>query len=191
MKIVKTITDYYREINLPPPKYACFHIGRHEGNLRMIPKVQSPIKHNLYSISVTSAHSGKLTINYNRVKFQLFIISPYKVINWDITGQQIKGLYIIFDSEFINSNPLWSNFLADFAFFRYNELASREVPEALTRSVYAYFEEIFREYHTPSPEQFDIIRSHVQTVLLLLKRHFNTKRDNALMELRPKQPAVG
>ncbi len=177
MKVIKTISEYYQEIRLPEPKQPAFHIGRHEDNLATIKLKQQPIRHELYSISLISLPDGGtgLNINNKRVKFRLFIISPYKEISWDITGQKFKGIYIIFDRAFIRSNLLWGNFLLNFPFFKLDNLITDDIPDALLEEMNLYFEKIHDEYHRPCSDASEIIKSYVHIVLLLIRRYFAQK----------------
>ena len=170
MKLIKSIPEYYEEINLPPPKYPFFHIGRHEDNIRTIKKKQVPIRHELYSISITNIHKGDLNVNYTSA-LQLFIISPFKVISWDITRSSIEGIYIIFNNEFIKSNLLWSNFLADFSFFRYNNLVTESLPDSALTEIYGYFPKIEEQYNSNERDKFEVIKAYVHIMLLLFKKN--------------------
>ncbi len=178
MKTIKTISDYYKVIGVRAPKHAAFHIGRHEDNLDTMKKQQlQPIKHELYSISLISLDDGGtgFQINKKEVKFRLFIISPFKEISWDITGRKLKGIYIIFDREFIRSNPLWTNFLLNFPFFKLDSLVTDDVPDELLEETNLYFEKIYKEYNRPCGDPFEIIKGYVHIVLLLLRRHLIPK----------------
>jgi AraC family transcriptional activator of pobA len=175
LKTIKTISAYYKEIRVRAPKHASFDIGRHEDNLATMKlKQEQPIKHELYSISLISLHNGGtgFQINKKEVKFRLFIISPFKEISWDITGQKLKGIYIIFDREFIRSNPLWTNFLLNFPFFKLDNLVTDDIPNELMEELNLYFEKIYKEYNSAGADPFEIIKGYVHIVLLLLRRHF-------------------
>ena len=178
LKTIRTISEYYKEIRLPMPKHNSFHVGRHEDNLQTIKLKQRPIRHELYSISLISLpdFDKGLHINKQMVKFRLFIISPYKEISWDITGQNLKGIYIIFDREFIRSNPLWANFLLNFPFFKLDNLVTNDIPDELLEEVSLCFEKIHQEYYRHAGDPFEIIKGYAHIALLLIKRHFADKQ---------------
>jgi D-arabinose 1-dehydrogenase-like Zn-dependent alcohol dehydrogenase len=121
MKIVPSISEYLRELHIPPPMHPFFYAGRHQDSMETMKRKIGPLKHEFYSIFVTSQLFSKLEINNAPVKANLFIISPFKIIEFDIRGQSFEGLFILFDRDFISTNALWTNFLTDFPFFGLGE----------------------------------------------------------------------
>ena len=168
MKLLQTIPAYYKEINLPPPKHASFHVGRHESNLRTIKRKQEPVRHELYSISITNIQAGDLRINYQSA-LSLFIISPFKIIGWDITERSVEGMYIIFDKNFIASQGRWKNFLTQFPFFRFDHPLIGLLPEKLLIEILGYFEKIATVYQHNDDQSMEMIAAYVHIILLLLK----------------------
>ncbi|MFD2146252.1 helix-turn-helix domain-containing protein [Mucilaginibacter antarcticus] len=175
MKILKSITDYYKEISVAPPVYPFFDVRRHEENINTIKMKQKPVRHELYSVSVFTEMEADLQLDNTMVNGKAFIISPLKTISWNIKSKTARGWYLIFDQEFIESNPFWKNFTVDFNFFKPETNLSFDIPGPVLEEVLYHFRKIHAELYAPSPEQFRFIHSHTNLVLLLIKRHLENK----------------
>lgn len=127
MKYLKSIAEYFKEVNLPLPKDPDFFVGRQEDAMHIIKPVLKPIKHELYSISVIKSGDRLIKLDHS-VTRKVFIRSPFKTIEWDFTDSKIRqGVVIIFSSEFIRNNILWNNCLLDFPFFRHSAFFNEDL----------------------------------------------------------------
>lgn len=170
MKTITTITDYCREINIPPPKHPFFDIRSFEENMKTVNARQSPFRHEFYAIALKQ-EGGNREVNGKPLSAALFFNSPYQVISWDILPDW-KGWYIIFDREFISMNKIWNNFIIDFPFFRLDKYIAFDLPEAAHAEAGNYFSKIFEEYHSDHKDKIQFIQAYTQLLLNITKRHF-------------------
>lgn len=102
---------------------------------------------------------------------QIFFNSPYQIITWDILPDW-QGYYIIFDKDFVASNPAWQNFIIDYPFFRMDKYIPFDLPEKDRLFADSLFAHIFEEYHSENSDKFLFIQSYTQLLLNLTKRYF-------------------
>lgn len=181
MRIFKSIAEYYREINVPPARYPFFDIRRHEENIATLKEVQSPVRHELYSISVFTEMDAQLNLNATAVKGKAFIISPLKAISWSVKNKNIKGWYILFDRTFIANYPFWKNFQTDFDFFNPDTNFSFDLPEPILEDILYLLKKIHAELHSSNEDKFQLIATYTNLVLLTIKRHLATHNHAALL----------
>lgn len=171
MKIITTIHDYCKEINIPSPKHSFFDIRKFEDNAKTVNLKQSPFRHEFYAIAIRNSGSNH-EVNGSFLDSNLFFNSPYQIITWEIKPDWL-GWYIIFDQEFISLNPSWQNFLIDFPFFRLDKASPMNLPDEYANFVNEIFEQIYNEYHSENKDKFLFIQNHTQLLLLITKRHFD------------------
>jgi AraC family transcriptional regulator, transcriptional activator of pobA len=170
MKTVTSITDYCREINVSRPRYPFFDIRRFEDNMKTVNARQAPFRHEFYALALRHSGSNKEVMGLP-LQSQLFFNSPYQVITWDILPDW-TGYYIIFDREFVGSNPAWQNFVVEFPFFRLDKYIPFDLPEQDRLFADNLFARIFEEYHSDNADKFAFIQTYTQLLLHLTKRYF-------------------
>jgi hypothetical protein len=131
---------------------------------------QPPFRHEFYSIALRLAGTNREVMG-SRLNANLFFNSPYQIITWDIVTDW-KGYYIIFDKDFIASNPAWQNFIIDYPFFRLDKYLPFDLPEHDRHFAESLFAKIFEEYHSDHQDKFLFIQSYTQLLLHLTKRYF-------------------
>lgn len=171
MKTVTTIADYCKEINISPPRYAYFDIRRFEDNMKTVNAKQAPFRHEFYALAFRQFGTNKEVMGRS-LQSQVFFNSPYQVITWDILPDW-QGYYIIFDRDFIISNPGWQNFIVDYPFFRLDKYIPFDLPEEDRLFADSLFSRIFDEYHSSHPDKFLFIQTYTQLLLHLTKRYFH------------------
>lgn len=170
MKTITTITDYCKEINVPPPRYPFFDIRKFEDNMKTVNAKQPSFRHEFYAIALRLSGDNR-EVNGKYLGCNLFFNSPYQIISWDIIPDW-KGWYIIFDKEFIAHNPGWQNFIVDFPFFRLDKVTPVDLPLAEAEFADGIFQKIFAEYHSNNKDKFLFIQSFTQVLLITAKRYF-------------------
>lgn len=170
MKTVTTIADYCKEINIPPPRHSFFDVRKFEDNMKTVNPKQRPFRHEFYSIALRHFGSNK-EISGHLLQSNLFFNSPYQIITWDILPDW-QGYYIIFDKDFIVSNPAWQNFIIDFPFFRLDKYTPFDLPEKDKLFADCIFNKIFEEYHSDNTDKFLFIQTYTQLLLHLTRRYF-------------------
>ncbi|GAA0565007.1 helix-turn-helix domain-containing protein [Chitinophaga japonensis] len=170
MHLVRSIQEYCRHINIPPPRHPHYDIRRFEDNMKTVHTVVAPFRHECYAIALRVAGSNR-QVNGALLHGNIFFNSPYQVISWDILPDW-KGFYILFDTDFVNGNPLWQHFLADFPFCRTDKAIPFNVPPDLLAYLQVLFEKIYTEYHSSHPDNFQLIYAYTHLLLLYVKRFF-------------------
>ncbi|HEV2801833.1 MAG TPA: helix-turn-helix domain-containing protein [Pyrinomonadaceae bacterium] len=170
MNTITSISDYCREINVPPPRHDFFDIRRFKDNMRTVNARQPPFRHEFYAVALRHEGSNREVMG-RALSSNLFFNSPYQIVTWDILPDW-TGWYIIFDREFIALNPAWQNFLIDFPFFRLDRSIRFDLPEESARFADGVFQNIFDEYHSENGDKFLFIQAYTHLLLLLTKRHF-------------------
>jgi AraC family transcriptional regulator, transcriptional activator of pobA len=170
LKQITTLAEYCREINIAPPRHAFFDIRRFEDNMKTVNEKQKPFRHEFYAMALRHKGSNREVMG-KPLQSNLFFNSPYQVVTWDIKPDW-KGWYIIFDREFISSNPLWQQFIIEFPYFRLDKTIPFDLPIAQAAQAEDCFQEIFKEYHSDHQDKFRFIQNYTQTLLLLARRYF-------------------
>jgi AraC family transcriptional activator of pobA len=178
MKFLKSIPEYLKEINLPAAKHPHFYVGRHEDNMQFVRRILPPVKHELYSISIFMNGDGShIKLNQSPAK-KVLIRSPFRTIEWDLSGNKhISGIVVIFSNEFIKENILWKNLLKDFPFFRHSAFFNEDFEQPFVDELYGYFNKIHEYYYSNVPGKFELIKSWLQIILLLLRNEYNKRID--------------
>lgn len=176
MKLLKSISEYLKEINLPATKYPHFYVGRHEDSMQFVRRVLQPVKHELYSISIfVKGNGNRIKLNQTPAK-QVLIRSPFRVIEWNFSdSDHISGVVVIFSNEFVKSNILWKNLLLDFPFFRHSAFFNEDLEQTLIDELYGYFTKIHECYYSDISEKFELIKSWLQIILLMLKQEYSKR----------------
>lgn len=174
MKFLKSIPEYLKEINLPPTQYPHLYVGRHEDNMPFVKRILPPVKHELYSVSIfMNENSSHIKVNQNPAK-KVLIRSPFRTIEWDLSGNKhVSGIFVIFSNEFIKENILWKNLLLDFPFFRHSAFFNEDFEQTFIDELYGYFNKVHEYYYSDVPGKFELIKSWLQIILLLLKNEYN------------------
>ncbi len=177
MKFLKSITEYFKEVNLPLPKHPDFYVGRHEENIQKIKPVLLPTKHELYSISIFKSGNELVKLNSSTAK-RVLVRSPFKTIEWNLGNKKsMQGIMIIFSENFIKTNILWQNFLIDFPFFRHSNFFNEHLSTSLTDELHLHFNKIYECYYSDIPEKWNLIKAYLQIALLLMKQEYNNRID--------------
>lgn len=170
MKTVTTIADYCKEINISPPRHGFFDIRKFEDNMKTVNAKQAPFRHEFYALALRHSGSNNEVMGAP-LQSQIFFNSPYQVVTWDILPDW-QGYYIIFDRDFIASNPAWQNFIIDYPFFRLDKYIPFDLPDRDRLFADSLFNNIFEEYHSDNPDKFLFIQAYTQLLLHLTKRYF-------------------
>lgn len=176
MKIIITIQDYCKEINIPSPKHPFFDIRKFEDNAKTVNLKQPPFRHEFYAVALKN-QGDNTEVNGKFLDSNLFFNSPYQIITWDIKPDW-QGWYIIFDREFLGLNPSWQNFIIDFPFFRLDTVSPMDLPKEDAEIANNFFQQIFDEYHSNNKDKFLFIQSFTQFLLLITKRYFDKSTIN-------------
>lgn len=172
MRIITTIQEYCREINIPDPKLSFFDIRRFEDNMKTVNRKQTPFRHEFYAIALRNFGSNK-EVHGEHLDRNLFFNSPFQIITWDIQPDW-TGWYIIFDKDFLALNPCWQNFLTDFPFFRLDTVAPITLPKADADFATHIFGKISDEYHSDNNDKSYFLQAYTQLLLLITNRYFDT-----------------
>jgi AraC-like DNA-binding protein len=171
MRHLATIAEYCQHINVPPPRWPHFDIRSFAENMKTVNMSQPPFRHEFYAIALRLCGTNR-HISGKPLAANLFFNTPYQIISWEIDPDW-RGWYIIFDEEFVRSNPQWANFLLDFPFMRLDRSIPFDLPPDEETFLDSVFQKIAAEYHGGQPDAFAFIRAYTHLLLLKVKRNFD------------------
>ncbi len=171
MQHLTTLAEYCAHIRIPAPRLPHFDIRSFEENMPTVNRSQPPFRHEFYAIALRLGGTNR-QVSGQPLAANLFFNTPYQIISWEIDSDW-RGWYIIFDEEFVRSNPIWANFLVDFPFLRLDRSIPFDLPPAEEQFLDAVFQQIQLEYQRNSSETMAFLQTYTQLLLLTVKRNFN------------------
>ncbi|GAB3668271.1 AraC family transcriptional regulator [Echinicola sediminis] len=194
MQHFKTLSEYLKYLELPPPEHPLFSMYTALGDSFLpCPKESSPpITNDCYSISFKKFVQGNLT--YGRTKYDfnngaLFFIAPRQVLQWDDTAVfEQKGFSINFHEDFLKGTEL-AHQIKKYGFFSYAANEALHLSPKEEKQIELIVENIELEYMN-NQDSFskDIIVSHLSTLLKYAQRFYErqfinrTELSNNLLE---------
>ena len=185
---LKTISDYCKAINIPPPKQQCFDVRSFEENMPTVVPKMAPFKHEFYAIAIKVEGSGK-AITGHHSNFPegatVFFNTPFQIISWDIVPDW-EGYYLMFSKEFITQSKYLQELLLEFPFLKIDRSIPFAVqPEEVSKLLQTY-ESIYEEQQHLKQDSLAIIEAQLLVLLNFVKRFFTTqvKKETALEAFR-------
>ena len=174
MKHFKTISDYCKAINIPPPRYPHFDIRSFEENMPTVVREMPPFRHEFYAIAIKAEGEGKAISGYHTdfpEGTTVFFNSPFQILSWDIIPNW-QGYYIMFSQDFIAQSKHFNQLLEVFPFLKIDKSIPFEVSEEDVSTLLNIYNIIKREYHSEQSDKFSFIESYVLILLHHIKRYF-------------------
>lgn len=175
MKNFKTINEYCRAINIPPPKHAHFDIRSFSENMSSVVHQMEPFRHAFYAIAIKVEGGGK-AITGHHVDFPegtvVFFNSPFQILSWNIAPDW-EGYYLMFSQDFIAQSFHFSNLLEVFPFLKIDTAMPFEVGKGEVGTLVGIYEKIYENYHSSHADKFDFIENYTLLLLNYIKRYFN------------------
>ena len=171
MRHLTTIADYCQHINVPPPRWPHFDIRSFEENMKTVNLHQPSFRHEFYAIALRFSGTNR-QVSGKPLTANLFFNTPYQILSWEIDPDW-RGWYIIFDEEFLRSNPQWANFLIDFPFMRLDRSIPFDLPAPEEAFIGSVFQKVSDEYHSSQPDAFAFLWAYTHLLLLKVKRNFD------------------
>ena len=182
MNHFKTITNYCKGINIPPPKHPHFDIRSFEENMGTVHSEMPAFRHEFYAIAVKADGDGRvITGHFSDFPegTSLFFNTPFQLISWDIIPNW-KGYYIMFSQDFVTQSKVLSKILELFPFLKMEESIPFTIPNNRLSKILSIFQEIWQEYHGRSSDKFQLIEAQVFLLLVHVKRLFEEQVDREL-----------
>jgi len=184
MQHFKTLSSYFKYLQLPKPEHPMFSVlCSSEDNFLPCPRRSSPpITHDCYSISLKKIIDGNL--NYGRTRYDftngtLIFLAPRQVLQWDSTYKiKQKGFSINFHEDFIKGTDLACQ-IKKYSFFTYTVNEALHLSPSEEKQIESIVENIELEYQN-NQDKFskDIIISQLTTLLKYSNRFYERQFTN-------------
>lgn len=177
MQHFKTISDYCRAINIPPPRHPHFDIRSFEENMPNVVSEMPPFRHEFYAIAIKVGGSGK-AISGHYTDFPegstIFFNSPFQILSWDIVPDW-RGYYLMFTQDFIARSRHFNRLLEEFPFLKIDKSIPFEIGQEDVSPLLAIYDHIRKEYHSQNSDKFQFIEAYVLLLLNHIKRYFSNQ----------------
>jgi len=178
MQHFKTIAEYCKAINIPPPLYSNFDIRSFEENMKSVVSKMPPFRHEFYAIAIKSDGDGKAISGHHKdfpKGHTIFFNSPFQILSWDIIPNW-SGFYIMMSQDFLSNSHIFYNLIENYPFLKIDEtipfeIDTKDLPEIL--NIYNRIEE---EYHSNNEDKFTLIESYVLILLNMVARLYQKNR---------------
>ena len=173
MKHFKTIFDFHKSADFPPPKHSLFSIIL----LSNEPKIRpvSEITCDFYIICLKKLKSG--VILYGRTKYDhemgsMFFLKPRQILGLVDSQLKERGYSILFHEDFLMGHSLFSE-IKRYGYFDYETNEALHLSEKEEKIMWSLFQKIDIEYHN-DPDEFSksIILSHLDSILKYAQRFY-------------------
>ncbi len=175
MQHFKTISDYCRAINIPPPRQPYFDVRSFEENMATVVEKMPPFQHEFYAIAIKIEGSGKAITGHHTTFSEgatIFFNIPFQILSWDILPDW-QGYYVVFSKEFITQSKHLQKILTEFPFLKIDTSIPFRIQPEEVHSLLSIYKFIHQENRQVQKDTAAIIESHVLVVLNYVKRFFN------------------
>ena len=180
MKHFKTISEYCKGINIPPPKHPHFDIRSFEENMSSVHKQMDVFRHEFYALAIKADGEGKvLTGQFSNFPdgTVLFFNTPFQLLSWDIIPNW-QGYYLMFSQDFIAQSNSLSKLLTQFPYLKMEQSIPFEIPRNQLLDILAIYKNVWEEYNGEENDKFQIIEAQVYLLLSKIKRLFEQQVDS-------------
>ena len=179
MNHFKTISEYCKGIQIPPPKHPHFDIRSFEENMKTVVQQMPAFRHEFYAIAIKADGDGR-AITGQFTNFpkgtSLFFNTPFQLISWDIAPNW-KGYYIMFSQDFVSRSNVLTQILDLFPFLKMEQSIPFNIKDEQLVIILSIYENIWKEYNGSARDKFQVIEAQVYLLLSHVKRLFEQQVD--------------
>lgn len=179
MKHFKSISDYCKGIQIPPPKHPHFDIRSFEENMKTVVSQMPAFRHEFYAIAIKADGDGRV-VSGQFADFpegsSIFFNTPFQLLSWDIVPNW-SGYYLMFSQDFVAQSPVLSQLLSLFPYLKMEKSIPFEIPHQQLDQILSIYQNIWDEYNGNATDKFQIIEAQVYLLLCIVKRLFEKQVD--------------
>lgn len=179
MKHFKSISDYCKGIQIPPPKHPHFDIRSFEENMKTVVSQMPAFRHEFYAIAIKADGDGRV-VSGQFADFpegsSIFFNTPFQLLSWDIVPNW-SGYYLMFSQDFVAQSPVLSQLLSLFPYLKMEKSIPFEIPHQQLDQILSIYQNIWDEYNGSATDKFQIIEAQVYLLLCIVKRLFEKQVD--------------
>ncbi len=182
MKVINTLTEFYKYTNAGKPKHALIDVEKSENFPNDFLSKSPAIQINLYKISLKKNFKGIL--NYGKTKYDtdtgiIIFSEPGQVVSWN-SIEKWNGYNIIFDPKLL-SNHFLSSKIKTYYFFSYSVNKALYLTDSEEAKINSLCSDIYDELLLPDNESSQNIILSLLSVILqyserFYKRQFKTRQ---------------
>lgn len=177
---LKTITDFYEQLQIGQPQSDDFAIMRIEDQ-PPTKRLEMPLfRCNFYRL-VFFTNTG-VTFNLPNQHFDIrsnsiYFSYPGKLESW-LTTEKISGYLICFTAAFAHADALTATFHQDFPFFDFNSLSLICFSNTAAQSLHQTLENMLTEVQQPQIDSSEMLRYLLYQYLVQVRRLYQQQAEN-------------